>query len=757
MTRDGRRSRATVAVLVAATLVAPIPGPLAGWSSGEFTSSPQAEAATDDPHLVLVDQTFVVPMDGTLDLSFEVRGELAVPPPDEPDGGEPDDLDDGDPDAEADGESDAEADDVENDDEDDDGDRDRIDVVVTSYEPITNRDRVAGVLAGATGPAIDGARFDFAEVFTPTPGPTIDRVGSIELSILTSTRGDVARELELPIAGLYPITVELRRDGRRLTRHTTFVERLAAEGSRPARTNPFGVAVVATIPDPGPEPDRLTLVDARSRLVEIAQLGEDLTAPITVGIPPVVAADLGDNPEFTRRLQDALVGSEIMAVPATLLDPSSAAAADEGDAFTTRLRSGEDALAAIFPATPVRRTAWRWETAVSADGALLLRDLGVQLLVMPLADYHELGNALPPEFTDSTLLYTSVLPGGSTMAVAVVEPVSRLLDPETDDPRSATERAVELFASLVASRLQLPDAPRSAVLSTSELSIPDADVLAALESFVDEHPAFRFQTLSLLPNSTATMFVGGPRRDVDLPTSAGMDLRGRSDRIDLARVLVDSYSSLLPPDDPRPTEWYGELELMLSTGFTDGVADERIDAVIGAVERVPDVIVPPEPFTFTLTGSSSEITLRLRNTGQVPVRVAIDSEASKLTFPEGRVETVLEPGINDLTIPVNVLSNGTFPVTIQLVTPLDQRPVGDPLVLTARVNAITGLGQVLTGGALLVLASWWYSHFRSRRRQHAQRARRNHPSNGGAGHDDGHDDARHPHDDAHDTGSVVRP
>ena len=38
-------------------------------------------------------------------------------------------------------------------------------------------------------------------------------------------------------------------------------------------------------------------------------------------------------------------------------------------------------------------------------------------------------------------------------------------------------------------------------------------------------------------------------------------------------------------------------------------------------------------------------------------------------------------------------------------------------MLTARVNALTGLGQVVTGGAVLVLLSWWFAHFRRRRRR----------------------------------------
>jgi hypothetical protein len=38
-----------------------------------------------------------------------------------------------------------------------------------------------------------------------------------------------------------------------------------------------------------------------------------------------------------------------------------------------------------------------------------------------------------------------------------------------------------------------------------------------------------------------------------------------------------------------------------------------------------------------------------------------------------------------------------------------------PIEFTARVSTLTGLGRVFTVGALLVLATWWFSYFRRRR------------------------------------------
>jgi class 3 adenylate cyclase len=57
--------------------------------------------------------------------------------------------------------------------------------------------------------------------------------------------------------------------------------------------------------------------------------------------------------------------------------------------------------------------------------------------------------------------------------------------------------------------------------------------------------------------------------------------------------------------------------------------------------------------------------------------------------------------------------------------------LGEPVTLTARVTALTGLGQVLTGGLVLVLLTWWFTHWRNRRRSElASDGRERHPSNG---------------------------
>ena len=72
--------------------------------------------------------------------------------------------------------------------------------------------------------------------------------------------------------------------------------------------------------------------------------------------------------------------------------------------------------------------------------------------------------------------------------------------------------------------------------------------------------------------------------------------------------------------------------------------------------------------------------------------------------------------INDVDIPVEARSNGVFPVLVEILTPAGN-PVTQPVELTARVSTLTGLGRVFTFGAVLVLATWWFTYFRRRRAQ----------------------------------------
>ena len=429
---------------------------------------------------------------------------------------------------------------------------------MTAFEPITLRSEVSEVLEGSRRSAIDSAEYDLVDVLGAEQNGTTSRRPLI-LDVQTATSGEVKSELALPRAGLYPINVEIRQGRRTLAEHVTFIERLATPDSGVFPRSTLNLSIVAGIPDPGPDPRPLDLVESNARVTELAQLGEVITAPLTVSLPPVVATSVQDDPALADRLRTALSGDEALALPESQLDPSSAVAAGQVEAFTRELREGEDALRQALPSTATRRVAWLTSVMLSAPGASMLRDLGVQLVVVPFDLYLALDSNQSAEvrndLTDPTLLLEGELDGGGELAVSVVDPINELLETDRADEGTPAEVAVHLFAELMAMRVQLGPDSRSFMLATPDLGIPDPDVLAVIEGFVDAHPDVDFQPLSFVPGSTGTFVINDDPVRVTFPPTAGADLTNRVHEIDVVRLHMENTATMLPADDPRPPQW----------------------------------------------------------------------------------------------------------------------------------------------------------------------------------------------------------
>ena len=677
-----------------------------------MATSPAGVRAQEDsspvsgPELVLRENSFVVEMNGELFLGYEIVGDLegfvALPSPFDDPEEEPD------PDYEE-----ALA------------NRSRFEVVVTSHAPIEDRSRVDEVLAGDPGPALDGARIDFDEVVQVDE---LSRPVGFLYAIPTATGGNRAAELELVREGLFPITVELWRDGSRIARHFTFAERLADPDETSIRPVPFQISVLAGVTDPGPEPTDEDRATVRAELSQLRDLATAVRSPLTAMIPPAAAMELMEIPEVAEQLITALRSSEIVVLPSVRLDPSSASEAGVANAFTATFRAGEDLLGVVIPEVPIRRTTWPVSSRhsgpeISRAGAGLLRDLGAQLLIVSPQTYLGLAGALPARLLDTSVWHAAELPGGSTASLGLIDPISRILDPGRNGQHSLAELAVWAMAEISAQRYQTPSARRVAVVSTPDLGVPDAEVVLRLEEIIERHPGFQFSLASRAAGSVDTYRTGesqpgtgGLLRRVTLPERAGPDLRQRAVDLRESRNQIEIIASMLLPTDARPDQWRDATTRWMSTSYLDSEVETRLADLAADLAAIPASIQLPDPFTFTLTGEVSEISLRIVNSSGVPLRVVVHAEASKLTFPEAPLEVILAPGVTTVDLAVRTLSNGTFGVTVDLRTPTGDQLIGPPLQLTARVNALTGLGQVLTGGAVVVLASWWFSHLRKRRR-----------------------------------------
>jgi hypothetical protein len=543
---------------------------------------------------------------------------------------------------------------------------------------------------------------------------------SFTLSVATSTTPDDQGALVLQRDGVYPITVQLLLDGTPVATADTFVDRLPATPDPGG--GPMSVAVVADVADPGPSPTASQLATARTELQAIAQSATALAGTMTLRVPPVVVEHLAsDDPGLLTTLRGALGSTEVLAVPARALDPSSATAAGLQDAFSGSLRAGEDVLGAALPATPPQRSAWIVDGPISASGAAMLRDpLGFDLLVFDHSVYDTLEGGIGG-YHDRSLSFDVDVGGRAALPGFIVSASSHWLDRDELDRDGLTpiDGAVRLMSELVVARDALgADQRRSVVLALPPGVAPDPEAAAALSSFVGETPDFALARLSSLPASTDQMVVPGRGPEtVHLPAVAGPDLTERAQRVALTRLAATSAASMLAGDDTQLQTWNASLDALLSTGVPDRTADAELDRISAETRAMDSDIEAPRPFTFTLTGRRSTLRVNLRNTGTRDLNVVVRPSSPKLRFPDGDEPAVLKAGATtEVLIPVQAQTNGTSAIGIQILTPFGNQSVQGPVVLTARVNALSGLGQVVTGAAILVLVSWWYGHFRRRRR-----------------------------------------
>jgi hypothetical protein len=303
------------------------------------------------------------------------------------------------------------------------------------------------------------------------------------------------------------------------------------------------------------------------------------------------------------------------------------------------------------------------------------------------------------------------------MAIAVIDPAMSLVDPDLDFDTTPAERAVQLMAEIGTVRnTQTPDR-RSLVIATPRLAIPDPDVVQYLEQFANEQDEVAFEPLSALPGITNTSFLDGEAVTVQLGDEPPVDLTDRAADVDAARFRLADVSTMLPLDDPRPAAWDSQLRTALTTGLRPAGADALITGVEREIDSVRAAVVAPEPFSFTVGGREASIPLRIGNTSSTPVTIEVHLESDKLAFPENDFVHELPPNAtSEIQVDIVARSNGVSPMTVSLRTPFGST-LTDPVVLTARVNNLTGLGRVVTVGLLLVLATWWMSYFMRRRRK----------------------------------------
>lgn len=611
-------------------------------------------------------------------------------------------------------------------------------LIVSAHRAIDSRQEVRDAVEGDLPRLIDTLRIDLTD--------RVDAAGG-QLDVLIGTEVDTrTRELlQLPQPGLYPLTISWEENGVIVSTMTTFIERLESGTFVPSGNAGLRIALIGSLEGSITlQPNSTTVIsdDDRQEIIDIVSIIETLPdLALSVAIRPELIEALdrsnAEDAELLARLQNS---SALRVLSKTFvdIDPSEDSVFDDSAIFRRQLRLGEDVLSALLPTHINPRVAWFQDRQLTTGGGLLLAELGLRNIVFSLEAQQTTadGAAL---FADTTRKINIRSSDESSLSAA-------LIDPYFSEALTRGSRSGDLNPSLVAQHIvtelkallveldQRNDSlsGRGVLLSTNDGSLPSPDMVTALFRVIAEDPRFSMIPVeTLIPTMSVSLMDGRPVV-VDLEPPQTIPATSTTSEIAALNATVDAFSSMLPQGDVRPRLWRRLLDVYPHRAFSDGQRSQYASVIRAETQAVAAAVIPPMATTFTLGGRDSPIRFSIRNDGDTDLRVRVRLTSSKLSLPDGE-KVVLLPARSSTAIdmPVVARSNGRFPVALQMFTPEGEIPISPVATLTARVNALAGLGQLVTGIALLLLLSWWASHFRRQHRRRLTseaRQSRRHPS-----------------------------
>ena len=596
-------------------------------------------------------------------------------------------------------------------------------LVITSYKPVHTRQEVRDASSGELPSTVDTVIIDVSQVRDPATG-RVDVAVPIEIGVRTK------EALQMSATGVYPISIGLQEGKSVTSQIVTFVERLPQDVTSPLPRENLRIALVGTLTsDVSLQSDGSTLISDASRELlsnAITTLETNPQTAVSLAVRPELMDALASSSDadiaVLNRLQAA---SSLHLLASTYVDvrPDELVASQNSDVFTSQLRLGEDTLANVFPTKTVSRDSWLESSALSSNGAQLLRDLGLRTAIL-LSESQKTTAGGISLFAEPTRLFELKLSNSDRMTAALADiHLGEALTRGSNEPNGGAYLvAQQILAELKVLRIEIIDRDetmngRGVILSTESGVLPSTALTTALVNSIAGQPDMSFVSLEdLLSTMTVSLMDG-------LPVSVELQSQGDQGASDTTlndfADRVNGFSAMLPDGDVRPTQWRRVVNVLPSRSLTQVQVKAYINAVDTELAAIGGSVVTPTSTTFTLGGRDSSIRLSLRNDNDTDLLVRVHLTSSKLTLPQDDQIVTLPAGTTTLVeIPVTAKSNGRFPVTLQLLTPNGDVTVGAPATFSARVNALAGLGQLFTGNALLLLLSWWIHHLR---REHQRR------------------------------------
>jgi hypothetical protein len=572
-------------------------------------------------------------------------------------------------------------------------------------------------------------------------GSTVDRA-EVALDDLKLRKGAVTATFGLPDAdlpaeqtlrpkgtGVYPLEVELRRDGTVLDSFVSWLVYVNSDGSEDPISEPLSFAWVWSVKGAPayesdgttPNPEVLTQMMPGGRLADIASLlAQADGVPLTLDLSPETLKSwlefAGERRQLRAganavRIAAGAKQNSLLLAPYVPIDLPAFQHAGFGEYLSREYIAGSDTLRRLTDARVDSRTA----LADPVDSGSLNR-LREFLVDRVLVREEALVPRDPaPSLTSSRPFLLSA--GDTNITATSTNPtVTNWL--QGDEPPAL--RAQRFLAGLSLIALEAPGKARGIVVATPRDWDPDTAAVSRVLRGLRTDPLLQAVTLDGYFDKVAleTDDAGQPlqRTLATSPPSTGYPLTLTDYRH--AERSLSSFRTVVGASDASIQHAEQALLVALSSQLTPARAAQELAVIDRAAASFLGQITTTAQ-RVTISARRAQIPLTFSNgTGQqVRVRIRLDAPSGKALFPDGAERTItLEPGNQTKRFAVEARATGTFAMTVTLTSEDGQLPIGAPTEITVRSTVFSGWGAALTVGALAFLAFWWVNHIRRSRR-----------------------------------------
>lgn len=508
---------------------------------------------------------------------------------------------------------------------------------------------------------------------------------------------DLVHRLDLD-PGVYPVALELLLDDGESWEAVTYLVQL------PVDTPRSDVALVVPVSAPlqwGPaEGVSISPADVDAIGALTATLAAYPEVPVTLALEPAVATALGNVAGGGAvRDQLALIGRRGAVLNAPYVEV--AAGSWAGGVLSPELVDQFDAGAAALTnllGRPPDGSTW---VVDAGDSPALLSWLSARNVTRFLLTPHVPGGGLAGG--DTPLRLEGLEAGHRAYAGAAV-----------DAPLAATGadpllQANHLLAALAADALEGPVQPK--VLFAAGPAGGDLETLALLLRALGENGPFEPTTASALPTSAPAPVV------VPRPPAPSDDLTELSRDLGQLRARSRSFASTAGEGDPALADL---RRAVLVAGRSNLTHEARVGLLVEVESTMREGLAGIELVdsgALTVTSHRARLPVTIRNTSARALDIAVTAESAQLAMLGGPARLTLLPGATeDIEIPFRLSRSGDFVVEVTVATP-DGGFVLATEAVTLRSTAVSGLGVVLSVGALVFLGAWWGRNLRHRRRE----------------------------------------